>query len=611
MPRTGRRRSLTIAAAVIATLAAPVAAQAATYTVKDGGGACGAPSDVECGDLAQAAAAASPNDVFNVVPKATPYGSATFAAGGLTITGTPNFAVDGLLTFTNGAGNPTKLQKAIVAGPTAGGPAITVTGAGGVEISDSAIAGRAGDGVQFHDGTTNKIVRSVIASVGGAAVRVLSADLSSSSKALTIESTWLTGGAAGLSVNTGSGGVASVAGNVAVTLRHVTAAGSTKGLVLDASQAKPTLTGPVGNITADVVDSIINGTTENHYLGLLPALPILPIVSPPNSVTSTFTRTLRDPFDPKAVFLNPDRSNYRLRPDSPAINQGGFTTGESATDIDGQDRAAAPTDLGFDEFVNDPPRAVIEVRTSPQRTTQPVQFDGSKSSDREAGAGGGIVKYHWEFGDGTGADTTTPTTTHTYTREGDGTATLTVIDAQGAASAVASTPIKLIDGLPPEIKITKPNANQRIRLITKKTTTKTVTVNGVKVKRKTTTRKRTKISFAGTAKDKNGVKGVVFFLERLSKTPTTTAAKSSSAPTTTTKRCTWIDPKKGAVLRSCTKPVLILAKLAKDGTWTYSFKSTVKFAAGLYRLIVAGQDNGGANGNSAPRSDAIRRFRLI
>ncbi len=608
MPRTGPRRSLTIAGAVVAVLAAaPAAAQAATYTVKAGDGPCGAPADLACGSLADAAAAASANDIFNVSPGT--YGSATFSDGGLTIAGAPHFTVEGALTFSGSGADPSRLRAAIISQPTGSGPAVSVTGAGGLEISDSAILGQNGDGVQFHEGATNKIVRSVIATGGAAtaAVRVLSADLSSSSKALTMESSLLTGGVAGLSVNTGEGGVASAAGSVAVTLRHVTAAGSTNGLRLDASKAAPLVGGPAGNITAEVVDSIIqNGTAKNSYAGVLGALPILPAIAAPNSVTDSYTRSLTGAFDPNAVFMRPASRNFRLRPGSPAINAGGFTAGESATDIDGQDRSAAPTDLGFDEFVNEPPKAVIEVKTSPQRTGRPVLFDGSKSSDREAGAGGGIVKYHWEFGDGTAADTTTPTTTHTYTREGDGTATLTVTDAQGAVSAAASTPIKLIDGVPPAVVITKPTTNQRIRLTRRITRTRTVTVDGVKVKRRTTTTRRTKITFAGTAKDKSGVKGVAFTIERLSRTPT----RTRSATTTTAKRCTWIDPKRGAIVRSCTKPILILAKLT-GGNWTYSLKSTLKLAPGLYRVIAAGQDNAGASGNSAAAKDAIRRFRLI
>ena len=57
MPRTGRR-SLSIAAVVIATLAAPAAAQATSYTVKPNDGPCSA-TDTACGSLAFAAAAAA------------------------------------------------------------------------------------------------------------------------------------------------------------------------------------------------------------------------------------------------------------------------------------------------------------------------------------------------------------------------------------------------------------------------------------------------------------------------------------------------------------------------------------------------------------------------
>ncbi len=604
MPGTARRRSLTIAAALLALLAAPAAAQAATYTVKSGDGPCGG-GDLACGSLADAAAAATPNDVFNVSPGN--YGSATFDDGGLTITGTPNFTVDGALTFSAGAGGVTKLSKAAISSQSGAGPAVAVTGAAGLEISDSGIVSAGGDGVQFSEGQGNKIVRSFIYTGGQstAAVRVTSADLSGNDKALVMESTLVTGGAAGVSVNTGQGNaLLSAPGDVALTLRHVTAAGSANGLVLDASKANPAVGGPVGSITADVTDSIIqNPTSKANYAGLA-------ITAPPNAVTDTYTRTLMGAFDPNAVFQKPASRNYRLRPGSPAIDKAGFTAGESTTDLDGEARPGPTTDQGADEFVNEAPKAVLEVKTNPQRTGRPVEFDASRSTDRETGAGGGIVKYTWNFGDGQTAETTTPTTTHVYTREGDGTASLIVTDAQGAVSAAATAPVKLVDGVPPAIVITKPSANQKIRLTTKKKTTKFVMVRGKRVKKVTTTTKRTKISFGGSAKDKNGVKGVVITIERLSVTPSTsTAARSSAA--TSTKRCTWIDPSKGAVLRSCLKPVLILAKLAGDGTWSYSLKRTLKLKPGLYRVIAAGRDNAGAAGNSAPIADAIHRFRLV
>ena len=69
MPRTGRRRSLTIAAALLAVLAAPAAAQAATYTVKARRRSVRSAPTCSCGSMQDAAAdAAIAGDVFNVAP---------------------------------------------------------------------------------------------------------------------------------------------------------------------------------------------------------------------------------------------------------------------------------------------------------------------------------------------------------------------------------------------------------------------------------------------------------------------------------------------------------------------------------------------------------------
>jgi hypothetical protein len=526
MPRTGPRRSLTTAAALIAMLATPAAAHAATYTVKAGDGACGA-ADLACGELADAAKAAAAGDVFNVSPGK--YGSATFTVGGVTIAGTAaGVSVDGALVFSGATGGPSKLSTIAVTLPTGSGPAVSVTGAAGLQISDAIIFGTAGDGVQFHEGTANKIVRALIATGGQttAAVRVLSGDASAAAKALTIESTLATGGAAAVSVNTGNGGaLVSAPGAVTVTLRHVTAAGSSNGLVLDASKANPLTGGPFGNITADVTDSIIqNGTAKANYAGV-------PLLAPANAVTDTYTRSLTGAFDSAAVFQDPATRKYRLKAGSPAINAGGFTAGESTTDIDGNDRSAAPTDQGFDEYVAPAPPAA-----PPGPPPPPAN--------------------------------------------GDGTA--------------------------PAVVITKPKANQKIKLV--KTTTKTVTVTkkGKKVKVKKKTTKPVKIGFAGTAKDPSGIRGVILTVEKLS-----SAGASAAAAPSATAKCKWLNATKGIVVKSCAKPILLLAKTAKDGSWTFDLKSTIKLGAGTYRILVAGVDNSGARGNSASRADAIHRFTLL
>jgi hypothetical protein len=363
----------------------------------------------------------------------------------------------------------------------------------------------------------------------------------------------------------------------------------------------------VGNITADVRDSIVqNGTAKRNYPGLL--------LVPANAITDTYTRT-RTTFDPNVVFANPADHKYRLRPGSPAIDAGGFTAGESTTDLEGDARPGPTTDQGADEFVNEPPKAVIAVKTVPQRDGQPVLFDGTGSSDRE----GAIASYQWAFGDNTTATTTTPTTTHTYKGEGAVTATLVVVDALGAPSAPATVPVKLIDGGLPEVVITRPTANQKIALTTTTTKTTTVTKKGKKTKVKTKTTKPTKLVIAGTAKDKSGVKGVLITIEKLSSAVSTPKRKKATKKKTTTpkakasaaaKQCRWLDAKRGIVLRSCAKPILLLAKLGADGTWTFSVKGTLKLGAGVYRASAYGSDNTGAFGNSAASKDSVHRFTL-
>jgi hypothetical protein len=528
MPRTGRRRSLTTAAALLAVLAAPAAAQAATYTVKAGDGPCGA-ADLACGSLADAAAAAAVGDVFNVSPGT--YGSATFTVGGITIAGSGlDATVDGSLTFSGATGGPAKLQKMSVTLPTGSGPAVSVTGAAGLEVSDAIILGTAGDGLQFHEGTANKVVRSLVVTGGTqtAAVRVLSADSSAAAKALTMDSTLVTGGAAGLSVDTGNGGaLVSAPGGVTVTLHHVTAAGSTNGLVLDASKANPLTGGPFGNITASVLDSIIqNGTKKAVYAGV-------PILAPANTVTDTYARTLTS-FDSNAVFTDPARRRYKLKAGSPAINAGGFTPGESTTDFDGDDRSAAPTDQGFDEYVVPPP---------------PPPPPGGPGP---GGTGGGG------------------------------------------------------DGVAPKVVITKPKLNEKIRLTTKTTKTTTVTKKGKKVKVKKTTTKKNKISFAGTATDPSGIGAVAITVQKLA-----TGTDEVPATVAPTAKCKWLNATKGIVSKACTKPILLLAKTAADGSWTFNVRSSLRLGAGTYRIIAVGVDKSGARGNSASAGEAIHRFTLL
>jgi hypothetical protein len=374
-----------------------------------------------------------------------------------------------------------------------------------------------------------------------------------------------------------------MAGDATITARHITVAGSASGIVLDSSKAVGTVSA-VGNIVATVSDSIVLGASSTtNYPGLL--------LVPKNSATLVFGRTDQTTAA-EVLFANPAKRNFHLRADAPAIDKAQTTPGDSPTDIDGQPRPGPTTDLGADEFVNTAPTAVLAVKTPTPRSGEPVLFDASGSSDREAGLGGEIVTYRWSFGDGQTAETSTPQTTHAYKGEGSVAVTLSVVDKQGASSEPVSAALKIADGSAPAVAITKPRNNQKIKLSTR--TTKTVTRRGKKTKVRRTI--RTPITIAGTATDKSGVKGVVITIEKL-----TTAARRSKAT------CTWLDPGKGVVKRACSKPVLIRPHVSR-GKWSYKPLKKLKkgLSAGTYRVRAYGTDTTGAFGNSASKNKVIR-----
>ncbi len=581
-----RRRCLTVVATTLLALAVPAAAHAATYTVKTGDGICGG-GDLACGGLAQAAAAAVAGDVFNVATGT--YTAANFTTN-VEIKGDLGFTVDGTLQFSGGG--VSKLSKVAVATGAGNAPAVYVSGGGGLEISDAIVVSRDGFGIFITSGLGNKIVRTGVVTGGQAtgAVQVQTGP-DDDNVAVTVDSSILTGGGAGIRAFTKNNQVEALAGRTAgdidLTLRHITAVGSTNGIDLDASNALALLPASQGNITATVTDSIAFNNRVQSYSGLL-----LPLLGG-NTAELTRTRTM-EAGDPLTLFLDPAKGNFRLRSDATsAIGQGGFTPGESTTDIDGEDRSTAPTDLGADEYNNAAPVAKIVLATATPRTTQPVTFDGRGSADRDGQAT--IAEYRWRFSDGSATTTTQPFVQHTFAAEGDAAAGLVVVDRQGAASTEVAVTFKVINGTPPGVAIVKPKSNQTFRTYT--TTTKTVTRNGRKVKRKT--RKRTKIIIAGLSKASSGTMSRVLVV--LQKTNST---KSKT-------KCRYYDARKGLLFVSCSRPRFITARLVKDskgGEWTYGVPTTRPLSPGRWKASAYGQDSTGAFGNSADVKAATITF---
>lgn len=580
MSRPGRRCSLTVAAVAMALLAAPAGVQAATYAVQADAGSCGDP-DFLCGTLSDAAAATASGgpDTVNV-PPGTYNESPTFTGSATTISGTGSgFVVNGAMTFSGVTAGASTFEKAVVINPTGAG--ITIDASYNVTVRDAVVIGGGGNGITITAGN-NSIIRSqVFAGASGASA----VDISSAATPLTttLESSILgaPGNGIGLQVQTNNTSVITPgsAANGTVNARHITIAGATTGMRLDASNTL-NLGTAVGNITVNTSDSIVQGDISTATQPLLT----------PNSVTTNFLRT--DRTTPSIqLFVNPGGGNFHLRPDAPVIGQGQVSGGESATDVDGDDRAAAPTDLGADEFVNRPPTAKIAVKNVP-RDGQPTQFDASGSTDPEGAAGGGITQYIWDFGDGIKQATTTPTVSHIYKGEGPISAKLAVVDRQGGVSAVVSTQLTVLDGGAPAVTVTKPKARQKINIFIFKTVKK----NGVK--RRVRTSKRTRIKFAGAASDKSGVQSVYVTVEKVSNPSSSTVVEGAQAAP----RCRWLDPKTGLKRTLCSKPIAIKAKLASNGSWTYNVRSSIKLSKGGYRVIAYGADKAGSFGNSATKS---------
>ena len=589
MPRLGRRHWMTTAAATLVVLAAPAAARAADYTVSAGNGPCGAPADLACGSLGEAATAAAQGDTFAIA--AGTYAAAEFTVGGVTLTGAPGVAIDGTMTFSSNTGPPSTLSKVALSQSNSNAPGIFVSGLAGLHVLDSVVVSYNGDGIIFNGGVDNQIIRTLVVSGGQqtSAVRIDSNGVTPNTgtfdKGLLLESSILRG-AHSLTATSECLATDPAAGDITIIGHHVTAP---SGIVIDSSNASRLLAPGTGNIAATLTDSIAlqsPAPKRNAFIG-------------GNTATLDTTRTLTTN-DPATLFADPGHGNYRLRPDAAAaIDVGGFTPGESATDIDGDARPGPTTDLGADEFVNAAPIASFVVKGGRARAGQPVLLDASSSTDREGNYGGGIVQYRWDFGDGSSQITTTPTVLHTYAGEGAAGAILVVVDKQGAVSAPVIARVDVGDGVAPEVTITKPFGGQVVRLTTK--TTKTVTKNGVKSK--VTTSKKAKVSFAGAAKDKSGVAFVLLTIEKLG---------SGSGSTSSKAQCTWFDSKKGLLKTSCAKPRLLVAKLAKDGSWTFSPSAkTKRLSPGSYRVSAYAADGTGAFGNSAAAKDGVVRFRLV
>ena len=476
----------------------------------------------------------------------------------------------------------------------AGTPAIRSTGAN-VTLFDTVVASSTGPALVVEGGEKNLVQRSTLVStnVDSDAVQVLSDD--AGKRGFTTDSTAMIAGAKGAGLVARS--TSNDAADIAVSVRHATIIGSAKGIVLDASGANgPALPAPaaVGNIDADVFSSIVHGKSEAKRHA--PSVP--GVTSTANTASLTFQNSDapapaegNGTVDMGGATETPDDKLFvprslKLRADAPVIDKGGaLQPGESVTDIEGGPRevdgpdsdATAQSDIGADEYVNLPPKALYGITNKNPRQNEAVGFI-SGSTDPEQNAGGGITEYRWDFGDGVKETTKVPGVAHTYTQIGTYRTTLQVVDAQGAVSEPAPVQEVVVkDGIPPVVTITTPKQGQRKNL-------KSTYLLGAKRP------KPRSLTLRGNVADASGIESVEVALYVVKRDKVKRAKKkkrarrSQAAP----KTCEFYSGRLFAK-KDCTKEIWLKATLLGDG-WELKTKKGLRLPAGRYQVRVRATD---------------------
>lgn len=418
-------------------------------------------------------------------------------------------------------------------------PTLAFTGTGGDTVTDLVVVSTVGDAVQAGGGTTLVQRSRLITLARGAAALSTTTASAEGAKAITLDSTVLSGPIA-LSAAYDAAPATLLGGAIAVSARHVTAIGN---VVADASGATAS-----DGIAITFTDSIVRGAS---------------VAVPGTSSAATVDTATRNDVRPTAadaaaLFVAPAAFDYHLRADAPVIGRGQASGGESPTDIDGDERGAT-TDLGADEFANRAPTAALAAPGRAVRQNIPTTFDASRSADPESRSGGGIATYRWDFGDGTTTETSTPTVTHAYAEKRPYSATVTVTDRQGGTSG-PSAPVAfaVIDGTRPTVTIGGPAARQRIALYDQRG-------------------RRRRVTFFGGAQDDQAMGRVYLALRAV--------AVSNG-------RCRWFDGRRRLVVRSCAAPPLLTPAFLNGG-WRFALPTRARLPRGPYALVAVAVDASG------------------
>ncbi len=123
--------------------------------------------------------------------------------------------------------------------------------------------------------------------------------------------------------------------------------------------------------------------------------------------------------------------------------RGAYTTRLTIVDDTDAPLAATTADL----VVDDPPVAALSAPAGTLKPGVAYTFDASGSSTPDAGLGGSVARFDWDWGDGTATPNGGPRAQHTFAADGTPRVTVTVYDDLGL-SATASASATVFDQLP-------------------------------------------------------------------------------------------------------------------------------------------------------------------
>ena len=386
--------------------------------------------------------------------------------------------------------------------------------------------------------------------------------------------------------------------DVDLRLRHVTVAGpdGALGISLDASQTNY-VGDAKGNMAATVENSIVDGNSQTKSRAASVGVSA-------NTATIAFTaENLADPVDGDAggppdadaatLFWSPKDYVFLLRQTATAAIDKGTTdagAGEPANDVYGDPRkSGAATDLGADEWVNLVPAAEFSANPEQGTVGQKVTFTAT-SKDPEAGFGGGITQYYWDFGDGEFAKTTTPVVEHTYTKEGDKFVRLAVEDNTGAISEPKSLkfvvhPVK--DAAAPAVHILQPKAGQRLRLRGKRP-------------RPGARRRPLQLTVLGGVTDATGIKQVDVALRLVER-------RRGARPRGG--MCEFYNGSRRFRKRDCDEPVWLKVSRTNN-VWRFRSRKGYRLPPGRYQLRARGTDIVGNVSSASEIAQTLVGFRI-